>query len=866
MSRLRALSSWPIRRLSLLLIVGVSVATLLLSSGLQLWFEARSVREALQGELHSLTTLLANRSTAALAFDDPATARENLDALQGLPHVMRGCLYDEQGRLFAHFARSGTAACPPWLRGYTLLPGDVLLTEVAVKMEAQRQGLLRIEASLEPLYRRLWQQLQLQLLTVALAAGLALLLASRLQGLISRPLRALSAVAREMVSRGDYRARAEAEGPAELQQLALAFNQLMQTVAEQQASLESSRCAALEQLAWAQATPAALSGLARSPGAAAADVPALMHAMLLALPGLLPGCCYRLGVQFASGAGGVRLGQLMHSARGAPEPDSTQPAWDSPAVHAGLQWHRAGTGRCLAVSLCAEDPRLDALTRRALDEAEVGAFLWASAGAANSDTLAFVCIERRLGGAGEVWPAEAAGLACELSDLLALVAHDASRRQAEATLRDREAYNELLFQGSCMPLALLDPQSGQFVDANAAALAAFGVPDLPSLRLLRPEQLAAPEQLGPRGFAAQFSRLLAAARSGARPVVEMDLQRLDGSRWTAEVHGDRIDTALGSWVQLSLIDISSRLQAQRAAEQLNAELEARVARRTAALSEANGRLSTALDTLEHAKDELVRHERLASLGALVAGVAHELNTPIGNSLVVASTLQDRSQALQQEVQAGRIRRSALDDYLQLAAQSGQLLQHSLQRAAELVARFKQMAEDPGKEPCQLFDLNIQVAKTVQALQAPFAATPHRLVFEAGPPLLLNSRPLALEQVLSQLIMNTLIHAHGPDKPGLTRVRVLRGEGEPGARVEVEDDGAGIAAQHLPRIFDPFFTTRLGSGGNGLGLHTVFRLVTQALGGRVGVRSQPGLGSCFTLTLPQQLPQGLDAAVDGARAQ
>ena len=194
----------------------------------------------------------------------------------------------------------------------------------------------------------------------------------------------------------------------------------------------------------------------------------------------------------------------------------------------------------------------------------------------------------------------------------------------------------------------------------------------------------------------------------------------------------------------------------------------------------------------------------------------------------------------------------MQGYLDLANSSFALLMRSLQRAAELVARFKQMAEDSHWGRRCRFNLDEALMQWIQDLQPQFSATPHRLLTELESGIEMDSWPEMLEQVLGQLISNTLIHAHRPDRPGTTRLQLQRLDGQR-LRLTVSDDGCGIDARSLPRIFDPFFTTRLGSGGNGLGLHRVFSLVNGALGGRIMVSSEPGQGSVFVLELPCVAP-------------
>lgn len=291
-----------------------------------------------------------------------------------------------------------------------------------------------------------------------------------------------------------------------------------------------------------------------------------------------------------------------------------------------------------------------------------------------------------------------------------------------------------------------------------------------------------------------------------------------------------------------------------------AHLQELVDARTAELSHAmqqaeltNEELQSALENLSMTQDELVRRDKLAALGALVAGVAHELNTPIGNSLVTATTLADHTLALARQLEAG-IRRSELDTYLGQAQEAGDILQRNLQRAANLVASFKQIAVDTTEAQRRTFDL----AQLLQELLAPrWASLPQprpQLALDVAPGLQLDSYPGPLLQALGHLVDNCIVHAFGALAPDEARVAIgARLEGKE-VRLTVSDNGAGIAPEHLRRIFDPFFTTRLGAGQSGLGLYITHNIVTGVLAGHIDVASTPGQGSTFTIHLPLSAPR------------
>ncbi len=262
--------------------------------------------------------------------------------------------------------------------------------------------------------------------------------------------------------------------------------------------------------------------------------------------------------------------------------------------------------------------------------------------------------------------------------------------------------------------------------------------------------------------------------------------------------------------------------------------------------------ATAYTHLRDAKDQLVVHEKLAALGALVAGVAHELNTPIGNSLLTASTLQDNTNALEAAAASGTMRRSTLAEYIASCREGLELVTRGLRAAGELVQSFKQVAVDRATEQRREFDLLRTSQEVVATLQRSIQVAGHNLHIDIAPGIVLDGYPGPYGQVLTNLINNAVLHAFEPQTKGSMRLRaqLLRN-----VQVEIRfsDDGVGIAAENLKRIFDPFFTTKLGQGGSGLGMSISYNIVTSLFGGELEVNSTPGQGSCFILRLPLIAP-------------
>ena len=247
--------------------------------------------------------------------------------------------------------------------------------------------------------------------------------------------------------------------------------------------------------------------------------------------------------------------------------------------------------------------------------------------------------------------------------------------------------------------------------------------------------------------------------------------------------------------------------------------------------------------LQITQNQLVEQEKLAALGSLVAGVAHELNTPIGNSLLMASTLSDSSKRFLQQVQSGALRRSELERFCQTAEESSQLLVRSLGQAASLVTSFKQIAVDQTSDQRRVFDLATVCREVALTLGNRLRREEHELRLEVPEGLALDSFPGPLGQVLTNLIINAMVHGLDGRKGGLLQLQAEALDGER-LRLLFSDNGRGISAENIGRIFDPFFTTRLGQGGSGLGLHISYNIVTATLGGSISVRSAPGEGGAI----------------------
>lgn len=428
-------------------------------------------------------------------------------------------------------------------------------------------------------------------------------------------------------------------------------------------------------------------------------------------------------------------------------------------------------------------------------------------------------------------------------------------RQSEAALRNTEFQFSEIFQRSPVPLLLINVDKWSIDAINDACLNLFGYQRQQVIGLMHIKLF---------DFWYDNSQRLGFVRRLMKDQhvedYEAKFRRIDGQCITCLVSARIYDT--GSDAERMFImtqkDITLQRQIEQQMQDLNTQLEQRVASRTVKLEHSNAELAEALSTLKKMQSELIRSEKLASLGSLVAGIAHELNTPIGNSVMVASTLQDETQRLLKEVQGGKVSRGSFDTFLGQMGFGTDVLMRSLTRAADLIRSFKHVAVDQSNDMRRQFDLR-EVLDEIILTSAPlYQKTLFSLEKNLEDGIKMDSFPGAIGQVLTNLISNSITHGFDKRSTGKMQLRVARSVGEM-VSLSFDDDGIGISAAHLKKVFDPFFTTKLGQGGSGLGMNIVYNLVTEVLGGSIDILSQPGQGTHITIVLPIVAPEPLARA-------
>ncbi|MBN2618909.1 MAG: HAMP domain-containing protein [Spirochaetales bacterium] len=258
-------------------------------------------------------------------------------------------------------------------------------------------------------------------------------------------------------------------------------------------------------------------------------------------------------------------------------------------------------------------------------------------------------------------------------------------------------------------------------------------------------------------------------------------------------------------------------------------------------------LQETIDRLEATKDKLVESEKMASLGDLVAGVAHEINTPVGIGVTAASHLENETKEFSKSVQLGNVSKSSLDKYIELVNESSSMILSNMLRAGNLIQSFKKVAVDQTSEEKREFKIMEYINEILLSIHSKFKHTNHKIDVICKEEFIIYSYPGALSQVVTNLCMNSLIHGFEYIDAGTITIELKKDEYT--AEIIYSDNGKGMNQEQLKRIFDPFFTTKRGQGGSGLGMNIVYNLINQTLKGSIKCRSTLNRGTTFTIDIP-----------------
>ncbi len=263
-------------------------------------------------------------------------------------------------------------------------------------------------------------------------------------------------------------------------------------------------------------------------------------------------------------------------------------------------------------------------------------------------------------------------------------------------------------------------------------------------------------------------------------------------------------------------------------------------------------LQQEIDDRKKAEKKLIQSEKMAALGDLVAGVAHEINTPLGIGVTGISYLLDSTTVFQKLFSADEAKKSDLEKFLDDCKEACQVTLTNLNRAAQLVTGFKQIAVDQSSDEKRTFNMKQYVEEILFSLHPRIKKTKHVIDVDCPKELMVSSYPGAFSQILTNLIMNSLIHGFQAIKKGTITIDVQRDNNS--LILRYKDNGIGMNREQLSKVFDPFYTTKRGSGGTGLGMHLVYNLVSEKLAGEIECESTPNKGTTITISIPNVLKE------------
>lgn len=305
-------------------------------------------------------------------------------------------------------------------------------------------------------------------------------------------------------------------------------------------------------------------------------------------------------------------------------------------------------------------------------------------------------------------------------------------------------------------------------------------------------------------------------------------------------------------VNVLLARMQDYVQKQHEAEeqhrQLNASLEDIVSQRTVALKDANQELIKTLEKLHQYQRQIVENEKMASLGDMVAGVAHEVNTPIGLGVTASTMMLDQIGDIQKDFENRTLKASALDRFLSDSQENLNIIYRNLNRAAELISSFKQVAVDQTTESSRTFCVSQLINEILLSLRPQLKKHHHKINVHCDPTLHVETKAGPINQILINLIVNSVVHGFNDTESGTIDITADLMTAST-LKLVYKDNGKGIPDEIRKRIFDPFVTTRRGQGGSGLGMHLVYNLVTQGLNGSITLSSEEGKGVEFLIVFP-----------------
>ncbi|WP_320174262.1 cache domain-containing protein [Maridesulfovibrio sp.] len=410
--------------------------------------------------------------------------------------------------------------------------------------------------------------------------------------------------------------------------------------------------------------------------------------------------------------------------------------------------------------------------------------------------------------------------------------------QASSIISKNEATMREIFQQSKELLIILD-MDGSILQANKAVLemSKLSTPQIFNCKL---------EDIFPnidQESAETIKKAVKNAGNGSSSSFDMKLIADNNTRTYLKVTITPINDDEGETIfifanGINLTDINIAFEQL---EELNANLEARVAERT-------HELKLSLENLQNTQDQLVQSEKMAALGGLVAGVAHEINTPLGLGVTTATFLEEQVSKIKEAYEEGKFTKGEFEVFLNNCEEATRSMLVNLRRGADIIRSFKQVAVDQTNESLRTINLNEYLEEVMLSLKPSYKNSGHIVKTDCPADIIITTYPGLLMQIISNLTMNSLIHAFSGIDSG--HITIAASKESEKIKIIYSDDGIGLTQEQQAKIYDPFFTSKQAAGGTGLGMHIVYNIVTQKLRGSIQLESSPGQGVCFTIIIPE----------------
>jgi len=314
----------------------------------------------------------------------------------------------------------------------------------------------------------------------------------------------------------------------------------------------------------------------------------------------------------------------------------------------------------------------------------------------------------------------------------------------------------------------------------------------------------------------------------------------------------RLGNAINHMLDIIEQEITQRKQSEVHIQELNASLETKVEKRTAQLETKNTELAATLKTLNESRYRLVEQEKMASLGGLVAGVAHEINTPVGIGITATSHMLDLIKGLEQALSTNRISKSKFEHDISILNESARITLHNLERAANLVHSFKLVAVDQSSLDSRIFNLYEYLEEVILSLKPKLSKNKHKITLQGKRDVFVHIKPGSIAQLISNMVLNSLNHAFDGIEQGEMLIKVDADDEM--VFLDYQDFGIGVNEEDLERLFLPFFTTKRGEGGSGLGTHIMYNIVNHGLGGQITASSAEGEGLHYKINFPKNMTE------------